>query len=88
MEKFGAIVIGDNVYIGSEALIMPGVTIGSNCVIAAGAVPSNTVWGGVPAKQIKTLEEYYRSTLEKQGIFCFEDYSIQAKKDHLTKTLM
>ena len=93
MEKFGAIVIGDNVYIGSEALIMPGVTIGSNCIIAAGAVvtrdvPSNTVWGGVPAKQIKTLEEYYQGTLEKQGMFCFESYSMQAKKDHLIRALM
>lgn len=93
MEKFGTITIGDNVYIGSETLIMPGITIGSNCIIAAGAVvtkniPSNTVWGGVPAKQIKTLKEYYQSTLEKQGVFCFEGYSMQAKKDHLIRTLM
>ena len=96
MEKFGAIVVGDNVYIGSETLIMPGVTIGDNCIIAAGAVvthdvPSNTVWGGVPAKQIKSLDDYYQSTLEKiggGGVHCFEGYSMHSKKEHLIRTLM
>lgn len=93
MEKFGSIKIGDTVYIGSEALIMPEVTIGDNCIIAAGSVvthdvPSNTVWGGVPAKQIRTLEEYYQGTLEKKDIFCFEGYSAREKQNHLTRTLM
>ena len=55
--------IGDNVFIGHRAIIMPGVTIGSNVVIGAGSivnkdVPSNTVYAGVPAKFIKTIEEY------------------------------
>ena len=43
---------------------MPGVTIGDNCVIAAGAVvtkdvQSGEIWGGVPARKIETVEEYY-----------------------------
>lgn len=55
--------IGNNVFIGNDAMIMPGVTIGDNVVIGAKAlvtkdVPSNTVWGGVPARQIKTICEY------------------------------
>ena len=42
---------------------MPGVVIGSRCVIGAGSVvtkniPSETVWAGVPAKQKYTLQEY------------------------------
>ncbi len=54
------VVIGDNVYIGSRAIILPGVTIGSNLIIAAGAVvttslPSGYIYGGNPAKQIKPL---------------------------------
>lgn len=59
--EYGApITIGDNVWIGGNAVINPGVTIGDNVVIASGAVvtkdvPSNTVVGGVPAKVIKTL---------------------------------
>ncbi len=50
-----------NVWIGSNATILPGVTIGENAVVAAGAVvtrdvPANTVVGGVPAKVLRTIE--------------------------------
>lgn len=49
-----------NVWIGAAATILPGVTIGENAVIAAGAVvtkdiPANTVAGGLPAKIIKPI---------------------------------
>lgn len=52
--------IGKNVWIGANAVILPGVTIGEGAVIAAGAVvnknvPANTVVGGVPAKTLKEL---------------------------------
>ena len=52
--------IGDNVWIGGSAVIVPGVTIGNNVVVAAGAVvtkdvPDNVVVGGNPAKIIKEL---------------------------------
>lgn len=54
--------IGSNVFIGTNAVILPGVTIGSHCVIAAGAVvakdvPDFTVVGGVPAKKIGRVEK-------------------------------
>ena len=54
--------IGNKVWIGSHATILPGVTIGDNAIIAAGAVvtkdvPANTVAGGVPAKIIKNIEQ-------------------------------
>lgn len=54
------VVIGKNVWIGSNATILPGVTIGDNSVVAAGAVitkdvPENTVVVGVPAKVIKKI---------------------------------
>lgn len=57
------IVIGNDVYIGNNAMIMPGVTIGDRVVIGAGAIvtkdiPSNSVAVGVPAKVIKTADEY------------------------------
>lgn len=56
-----AIHIGNKVWIGSHATILPGVTVGDGAIIAAGAVvakdvPENTVVGGVPAKVIKTVE--------------------------------
>jgi acetyltransferase-like isoleucine patch superfamily enzyme len=54
------VVIGDDVWIGANAVILPGVTIGRHCVVAAGAVvtkdvPDNTVVGGIPAKVLRTL---------------------------------
>lgn len=53
--------IGKNVWIGAHATILPGVTIGDNAIIAAGAVVTkdvekNAVAGGVPAKKIKDIE--------------------------------
>jgi acetyltransferase-like isoleucine patch superfamily enzyme len=54
------IVIKRNAWIGAAATILPGVTIGENAVVAAGAVvsrdvPANTIVGGVPAKIIKAI---------------------------------
>lgn len=54
------VVIGDDVWIGANAVILPGVTIGRHCVVAAGAVvtkdvPDHCVVGGVPATIIKHL---------------------------------
>lgn len=55
--NFGPVVIGDYVFIGPRAIILPGVTIGRGAVIAAGAVvtknvPPSEIWGGVPAQKI------------------------------------
>lgn len=52
--------IGDNVWIGGSATILPGVTVGNNVVIGAGSVvtksfPDNVVIGGNPAKIIKRI---------------------------------
>lgn len=54
--------IKKNAWIGAGVTILPGVTVGENAVVAAGAVvskdvPDNTVVGGVPAKRIKSTEE-------------------------------
>lgn len=56
----GPIHIKRNAWIGANATILPGVTVGENAVVAAGAVvskdvPDNTVVGGIPAKMIKTI---------------------------------
>ena len=54
------IIVKRKAWIGAAATILPGVTIGENSVIAAGAVvskdvPANTVVGGIPAKVIKSI---------------------------------
>lgn len=64
MDKVAPVKIGNNVYVGMGAYIMPGVTIGNNVIVAAGAVVTrdvedNTIVGGIPAKQISTIDEYY-----------------------------
>lgn len=55
-----SIVVKKNAWIGAGAVILPGVSIGENSIVAAGAVvtqdvPSNTIVGGVPAKHIKNI---------------------------------
>lgn len=52
------VVIGNGVWVGSSSVILDGVSIGDNSIIAAGGVvtknvPPNEIWGGVPAKFIK-----------------------------------
>ena len=56
----GPVHIGENVWIGDKATILPNVTIGKGCIIAANAVvtkdiPEYSVAAGVPAKVIKTI---------------------------------
>ena len=55
------IVLGKNVWVGSNATILSGVTVGDNAVVAAGAVvtkdvATNTVVGGIPARLIKSIK--------------------------------
>lgn len=62
-DVFGKVVLGNRVYVGAGAMIMPGVTIGDNVLIASGSIvtksiPSNVVVAGNPAKYICTLDEY------------------------------
>jgi maltose O-acetyltransferase len=54
------IIIQDNVWLGMNVCVLPGVNIGENSIIGAGSVvtknvPSNEIWVGNPAKKIKNL---------------------------------
>jgi len=58
---YAPIHIGKNVWIGANASVLPGVSIGDGAIVAAGAVVTkdvepNTIVGGVPAKMIKRIE--------------------------------
>lgn len=80
--EFGLpIVIEDNVWIGGSASILPGVTVGENSIVAAGAVvtkdvPNNTIVGGNPARVIRKIGEKDKEKWEK----AMRDYH-KAKKD-------
>ena len=65
---FGKIEIGNNVFLGMNAIIMPGVKIGDNSIVAAGSivtksVPSGYVVGGNPAKIITDYAKYEKRVL-------------------------
>lgn len=64
-DVFGRIKIGSNTYIGYNTTIMPGITIGNNCVIGAcslvtKSIPDNTVAAGVPCRHICSKEDYFQ----------------------------
>jgi len=86
---FGRIKIGDNVFIGNNAIIMPGVTIGNNVIIGAGSIvtkdiPDNSVAVGSPARVIKTIDEYKEKVL-MNAIYVFEKRPNKRKKEILEK---
>lgn len=65
--KIGRVTIGNNVFVGADTVILPGVTIGNNVVIGAHStithdIPDNSVVVGSPAKIMCSLDEY----LEKE----------------------
>lgn len=68
-DTFGKVIIGDYVYIGNDAKIMPGVAVGDNVLIAAGSIvtksiPANIVVAGNPAKYVCSIEEYIERNIK------------------------
>ncbi len=58
--NWGAVKIDDYAFIGTRCIILKGVTIGRNSIIAAGSIvtkniPENEIWGGNPAKKIRNI---------------------------------
>lgn len=85
-DSFGKITIGDNVYIGNNAMILPGVVIGSNVLIAAGAivtknVPDGVVVAGNPARIIESISEFIEKN-QKYYLPC-KNMSDSEKREYL-----
>ena len=62
VDLFVRINVGNNVHIGTNSIIMPGVTIGDNVVVGCGAIvthniPDNSIAVGVPARVIENVEK-------------------------------
>ena len=58
---YGQIIVGNNVFIGAQSMILKGVVIGENSIVGAGSVvtksiPANQIWAGNPARFIRNIE--------------------------------
>ncbi|ROI07694.1 acyltransferase [Chryseobacterium sp. H3056] len=96
--NFGRIKIGKNCFIGNNCTILPGVEMGDNCILGAGSVLNsstlpNSVYAGVPAKFICTIEEYGEKALKNNVLYPREleknramlDQHIKENLQHLYK---
>lgn len=68
-DVFGKIIVGDNVYIGANSLILPGVTIDNDVIVAAGSVvtksiPSGWVVAGNPATKVSDIKTYREKNIQ------------------------
>lgn len=81
--EFGLpITVKDNVWIGGNVVILPGVTIGKNSIVAAGAVvtkdvPDNVIVGGNPARVIREIGEDDKAKWERMK----DTYYYRKKKE-------
>lgn len=85
-DKIAPIKVGNNVNIGWNTIIMPGVVIGDNVIIGAGSIvtrniPSNCVVAGVPAKVIRSLDEYCEKVSPE--LVLTKGMSAKEKKEYL-----
>lgn len=90
IDLFGKIIIGNNVHIGFNSIVMPGVSIGDDCIIATGAVvtkniPSGEIWGGVPAHFIEKTEYYYEKNKSR---FVLSKHMSREEKRSLIENLL
>lgn len=81
-QRYAPVKIGNNVFVGVNSIILPGVTIGSNVVIAAGSVvtkdiPDNCIVGGSPARRITNFQNFS----ERIKLLCANDDEIR----HITE---
>lgn len=84
---FGKIIVNDNVFIGVNSTIMPGVEIGENSIIGLGSVvtkniPPNSVVAGVPARVIRDIHSYYEKY--KDRIDYTKSMSPEEKRKYIT----
>jgi len=78
LDGTGKVDIRDNVFIGHQAIVLPGVTIGPDAIVAAGAVvnrdvPPGTVVGGVPARVIGRTDEVHARRLAETAAVPWHD---------------
>ena len=79
--RYARIMVGNRVFIGTNAIILPGVRIGNRVIVAAGSVlnrsiPDNCIVGGVPARFIRSFDDF-----ERRGLAEFRSDADKIGKD-------
>lgn len=82
--RIGRVTIGNNVFVGAESVILPGVTIGDNVVIGANStvthsIPANSVAVGSPARVVGTLDSFLEKNRKAmETVPCYgEEYTLR-----------
>ena len=88
-QLFRRIQIGNNVFVGMNSIILPGIKIGNNVVVAAGSVltksvPDNTIVGGNPARYITSFDRYRNKVLNEYVSNSDIDFN-ESYKDRVNK---
>lgn len=91
IDLFGKITIGDNVFIGLNAIILPDTEVGDSSIIAAGAVVKgkfepNSVIAGVPARRISSVDDYFKKNENRFSYI--KNLSFEDKKSFLIKNIL
>ena len=86
-DYFEPIIVGNNVLLGLDSLIMPGVKIGNNVIVAAHSVvtkdiPDDTVVAGLPAKPISKIGDFVEK-FKKRELFPTKNMTAIQKKEYL-----
>lgn len=84
LDAVGPIKLGDDVFIGHGAILLPGVSVGSRVIIASGAlvsgnVPDNSLVAGVPARRIRSMDEHLAIVQERNEAYPWRDLIDQRK---------
>jgi serine acetyltransferase len=87
---YSPVKVGNNVFIGVNSIIMPGVIIEDNCLIAAGSVvtksiPAGSVVAGNPARIISKFDDYKNKVLESN--FSLSDISGKSYREKVQRVL-
>ena len=93
--KIGNVKIGDDVFIGAESVVLPGVCIGNRVIIGANStvthnIPDNVVAAGSPAKIICTVDDYLKKEEKRmESSPCFgEEYTLRGNVSIQKRTEM
>lgn len=89
LRVFGPIIIEDNCLIGTDAQILPNVTIGKNSIVGAGSVvisdvPPNSIVMGVPARKFGSVDKYRENCIEKWKVQKPPDFHSDSMKHYET----